>query len=149
MVDDLGTSDVSFPDTDSSASGFGSEFSVCSKGGTKSIGDLDEKELFTVAKSFLIAEINRLVEENQQLKQFKDKYHDVDKRLAVLKETIKPFRKNDFLSSVCLIAGSAGVGAQPSFLSLNSYGSYIFAGISAFLVVAGIIAVRADRPSLR
>ena len=67
--------------------------------------EADEKELPIVAKRFLITEANRLVEENQHLKQFKDKYHDVDKRLAALKETLKPLRTNEFLSSVCLATG--------------------------------------------
>jgi hypothetical protein len=106
----------------------------------------DEKELSTVAKRFLIAEINRLVEENQQLKQFKEKYHDVDKKLAVLKETIKPFRRYLFLSSVCLIAGSVGVAMAPSFLSINQYGWYVFVSVSALLLIAGI-AARVEEPS--
>jgi hypothetical protein len=101
---------------------------------------IDEQELSTVARRFLIAEINRLVEENQQLKQFKEKYHDVDKRLAVLKETLKPFRTNEFLSSVCLATGAAGLGAAPSFLSLNLYGWYVFVAVSGVLIVAGIAA---------
>jgi cytoskeletal protein CcmA (bactofilin family) len=93
------------------------------------------------------AEINRLVEENQQLKQFKEKYYDVDKKLAVLKETIKPFRRNHFLCSACLIAGSAGVAAAPSFLSINQYGWYVFFSVSAMLLIAGI-AARVEGPSI-
>lgn len=106
---------------------------------TEAIGsadEADEKELSIVAKRFLIAEANRLVEENQ----FKDKYHDVDKRLAALKETLKPRRTNEFLSSVCLATGSAGLGAAPTFLALSSYGWYVFVGLSAVLVLAGIAA---------
>jgi hypothetical protein len=125
------------------------EISVRSNGDAKAIDGSDEKVLSTV--TFLAAEINRLAEENRQLhtreqlidadlQRFKDKYHDLEKRLAVLKETIKPFRTNEFLSSVCLIAGSAGVGAAPSYLSLNSYGWYVFIGMSALLVIAGIVA---------
>jgi cytoskeletal protein CcmA (bactofilin family) len=86
------------------------------------------------------AEINRLVEENQQLKQFKEKYYDVDKKLALLKETIKPARIKVFLSSACLIAGSAGVAAAPSILSISQYGWYVFVGVSAMLLIAGIAA---------
>jgi hypothetical protein len=110
---------------------------------TEEIGsadEADEKELSTVAKRFLVAEVNRLVEENQHLKQFKDKYHDVDKKLAVLRETLKPLRTNEFLSSVCLATGSAGLGAAPTFLTLSSYGWYVFVGLSAVLVLAGIAA---------
>jgi hypothetical protein len=116
---------------------------------TEAIGsadEADEKELSIVAKRFLIAEANRLVEENQHLKQFKDKYHDVDKRLAALKETLKPLRTNEFLSSVCLATGSAGLGAAPTFLALSSYGWYVFVGLSAVLVLAGI-AAKASGPT--
>lgn len=101
----------------------------------------DEKERSTsAAQRFLTAEIDRLVEENQELKQFRDKYHDVDKKLAVLKEALKPFRTNELLSSVCLAIGSAGLGAAPSFVSLSSYGWYVFLIVSALLVFVGIAA---------
>jgi hypothetical protein len=83
------------------------------------------------------------VEENQHLKQFKDKYHDVDKRLAALKETLKPLRTNEFLSSVCLATGSAGLGATQTFLALSSYGWYVFVGLSAPQKLAD------PRPALR
>ena len=92
------------------------------------------------------AEINRLVEENQQLKQFKKKYYDVDKKLALLKESTKPARIKVFLSSACLIAGSAGVAAAPSILSINQYGWYVFVIFSAMLLIAGI-AARVERPA--
>jgi hypothetical protein len=99
------------------------------------------------------------VEENQQLKQFQEKYHELDKKLVVLekyhdlnkklvvlKETIKPFRRNLFLSSACLIAGAAGIAAAPSILSINQYGWYIFVSVSAMLLIAGI-AARVEGPS--
>jgi len=49
--------------------------------------------------AFLIAETNRLAKENQRLKD-KLALLDVEKRLALLKETFKSFRPNEFLSSV-------------------------------------------------
>jgi hypothetical protein len=125
-----------------------SALSVRSNGVTQAFDGAEDKELSTVAKRFLIAEINRLVEENQQLKQFKDKYHELDKKLVVLKETIKPFRRNLFLSSACLIAGAAGVAVAPSFLSNNQYGWYIFVSVSAMLLIAGI-AARVAWPSTK
>lgn len=125
----------------------------------QSIQHLQYRNIRTVAKRFLIAQINRLVEENQQLKQFKEKYHELDKKMTVLekyheldkkvvvlKETIKPFRRNLFLSSACLIAGAAGIGAAPSFLSLNSYGWYVFVSVSVMLLIAGI-AARVEGPA--
>jgi hypothetical protein len=139
MTDDS-EAGISFPATVGTGNGLAPGSEVASKGSTEEIVGGDEKELSTVAKRFLIAEINRLVEENRQLKQFKDKYHDIDKKLAIFKETSKPFRANEFLSSICLITGSAGLGAASSFLSLNSYGWYVFVGASALLTIAGIAA---------
>jgi hypothetical protein len=161
MTDDSGTSDLSSPATNGGSGDSASALSVHSNGVTEAFAGGDDKELSIVAKRFLIVEINRLVEENQQLKQFKDKYHELDKKLVVLekyheldkklvvlKETIKPFRRNLFLSSACLIAGAAGVAAAPSFLSINQYGWYVFVSVSAMLLIAGI-AARVEGPSTR
>jgi len=171
MTDDSGTSDLSSAATNGPSGDSASALSVRSNGVTQAtrakfsfagpFDGADDKELSTVAKRFLIAEINRLVEENQQLKQFKEKfheldkklvvlekYHDLDKKLVVLKETIKPFRRNLFLSSACLIAGAAGIAAAPSFLSMNQYGWYVFVSVSALLLIAGI-AARVEGPARR
>jgi hypothetical protein len=165
MTDDLGTGELSSPVTNG-ASDPASAISVRSDDDAKANDGVDEKVLYFLTTeinrlteeislrsngevktndgAFFIAEINRLAEENQQLKR---KYNDVERRLALLKEAIKPFRTNDFLSSVCLIAGSAGVGAVLSYLSLNSYGWCVFVGVSGMLVIAGIFA-KVGGPSL-
>jgi hypothetical protein len=124
-------------------------------GGTNGKGLADAKELsvpvtnlFMGEMERLIAELQRLAEENQQLKQFKDKFHyvdkslavvDAEKKLSVLKERAKPTRANDLLATACLIAGSVGLGAAPNFVSLNSlYEWYLFIIVSAMLVLVGI-----------
>jgi hypothetical protein len=140
MTNDSDAGSVAIPTAERDGKAPTSGTSIGSNGHVEGFSGTDDHELSTIAKRFLIAEVNRLVEENRQLRQFKDKYHDVDKRLAVLKETHRPFRGNEFLSSVCLIAGSAGLGSAPSFLSLNSYGWYIFVVISALLLISGIAA---------
>jgi hypothetical protein len=99
----------------------------------------------------LVAELQRLAEENRRLKQFEDKFHyvdkslavvDVEKRLCVLKEKVKPALANDLLATACLIAGSAGLGAAPNFVSLNSlYDWYLFVVVSGMLVLAGIASI--------
>jgi hypothetical protein len=146
MPEDPSASNFFSPATDHPGNGTATGIAVSAEGPLKEISGVDDKELSMVAKRFLVAEINRLVDENQQLKQCKDKYHDVDKKLAVLKETLRPFRINELLSSACLIAGSAGLGAAPSFLSLNLYGWYVFVSVSALLVITGI-AARVSGPS--
>ena len=138
MPEESSDTNFSFSAANRGGNGAAAGLAVGDNGLIDQISSTEERELSRVAKRFLVAEINRLVDENQQLKQFKDKYHDADKRLAVLKETLRPFRINELLSSACLIAGSAGLGAAPSFLSLSSYGWYVFVSVSALLVIAAI-----------
>ncbi|MFY9835570.1 MAG: hypothetical protein WAK55_03730 [Xanthobacteraceae bacterium] len=118
----------------------------------------DVKELSVPVANLLItemerfiAELERLAEENQQLKQCTDKFHYVDKRLAVLeadkslsvlKAKVKPARANELLAATCLVAGSAGLGAAPNFVSLSSeYTWYLFVIVSVMLVLAGIASI--------
>ena len=99
----------------------------------------------------LIAELERLAGENQQLKEYKDKFHyvdkslavaDAEKRLSVFKEKVKPARANELLAAACIVAGSVGLGAAPNFVSLNSlYEWYLFVILSATLVLAGIASI--------
>jgi hypothetical protein len=126
--------------------------------GTNGKGLADAKELSVPVANLLIgemerlvAELERLAEENQQLKQFKDKFHyvdkslavvDVEKKLSVVKEKVKPARANELLAAACLVAGSAGLGAAPDFVSLSSlYTWYLFVTVSAMLVLAGIASI--------
>ena len=146
MAEGSSASNLSSPTVERGGNGAASEIAIGPDARIEEISAVEEKELSRVAKRFLVAEINRLVDENQQLKQFKDRYHDIDKKLAVLKETVKPFRINELLSSVCLIAGSVGLGAAPNFLSLSSYGWYVFVSVSALLVIAAV-AARVSGPS--
>jgi hypothetical protein len=167
MTDDLGTGELSSPATNGDDSA--SAISVGSNGGAKAIDASEVTSTFLIAEinrlaeqisvgayggakaidasdvkarstaTFFIAETNRLAEENQRLKE-RLALLDVENRLALLKETIKQSRTNEFLSSVCLIAGSVGVGGALNYLSLNTYGWYVFIGMSAMLVLAGIVA---------
>ena len=91
MTDDLRTGELSSLATNGATGDSVSALSVGSNGGAKDASD--------ATVTFLIAEINRLAEENQRLKD-KLALLDVEKRLALLKETFKSFRPNEFLSSV-------------------------------------------------
>ena len=91
MTDDLRTGELSSLATNGATGDSVSALSVGSNGGAKDASD--------ATVTFLIAETNRLAEENQRLKD-KLALLDVEKRLALLKETFKSFRPNEFLSSV-------------------------------------------------
>jgi hypothetical protein len=75
------TSDLSSRATNGLPGGSESALSVPAVGAA--FAGADEKELSKVAKRFLVAEINRLVEENQQLKALQEKYHNLDKKMVV------------------------------------------------------------------
>ena len=79
MDDDLRTSDLS-SGTTNGLSGSASALSVAAVGAA--FAGADEKKPSKVTKRFLVAEINRLLEENQQLKAAQEKYHDIDKQLV-------------------------------------------------------------------
>jgi hypothetical protein len=105
---------------------------IRSNGKTEVINSADEKEMAT---RLIVGEVSRLVKENKRLRQMKDKHDDADKKLA-----INALRKNDFLSTICLVAGSAGLGTAPVFLNVNAYASYVLVSLSALLLIGGIAA---------
>jgi hypothetical protein len=137
MANDLGTDDISVSAGNGASERFGSSISI--------IGGPEKEISPAAANRFLVAEINRIMEENAELKQFKDKYyelkdkyHGAEKRLAVVRETLKSYRRHQVVSSACLIGGAAGLVAATSFSSFSSYGWYAFVTISALLLIVGI-----------
>jgi RNA-splicing ligase RtcB len=138
MANDLKTGDSSAPATNGADERSASAVSIIHG---------PEKELSPAAANrFLVAEINRIMEENAELRQFKDKYYGAEKKLAVVKETLKSYRRHQVVSSACLIGGTAGLVAAPNFLGLSSYGWYAFITISAVLLIVGL-ASRVDGTS--
>src|SRR5690242_40716 len=75
MDDDLRTSE---PATNGSSGG--SALSVAAVSAV--LAGADEKKLSKVTKRFLVSEIKRLEEENQQLKAAQEKYYEIDKKLV-------------------------------------------------------------------
>lgn len=100
--------------------------------------DLSEDEISSPATlRFLIDEIERLDKENSLLESFRSQFHQKDKETSILSERMMKDDTVKSLSSVCLAVGSAGLGAAPSYIPLTSAG-YVFLGLSAVLIVAGL-----------
>ncbi len=69
-------------DLRTSAPSGGSDSAVCVAAVGAAPAGADAKKVSKVTKRFLIAEIKRLVEENQQLRAAQEKYHGIDKKLV-------------------------------------------------------------------
>ena len=100
--------------------------------------DLSDEELSVPAvRRFLIADIDRLTEENASLQKFRDTYHQVDKECEILKHRVENKRTRTILDSAFLATGSAGIGAAPAYISISSYG-WVFFGLSLMIVALSI-----------
>jgi hypothetical protein len=102
---------------------------------------LNEEELSSpAARRFMIAEIERLDAECTALRGLAAPYNDLRVKCAVLEESQRRSRWYNILSVMCLSAGSAGLGAAPSYLAISDLHGvgWTFAIVSGVLVVAGI-----------
>ena len=87
-----------------------------------------------IVSRFLIEEIERLDNETQELRSYRDEYHRVDKELSVLREQQKHIQTMNLRDAGVLAVGSAGLGAAPSYIETSSYG-WVFFVLSAVLVI--------------
>jgi hypothetical protein len=103
--------------------------------------NLSEEEIASpAARRFLIFEIERLDAQCVELREVERRHSDLRVELATLKEGAKQSRLNELVSFICLTVGSAGLGAAPSYISVESVAGvgWVFAIGSGLLVVAGI-----------
>lgn len=107
--------------------------------------DLSEDEVDTPAgRRFLIADIDRLQEECDQLKTVERKYHDLRVANAHLDAQVKSNDRLDWLTLIATSAGAAGLSTAPSYMAdaeLSNFG-YALLAISIVLVAAGILVRR-------
>lgn len=105
--------------------------------------NLSPEELASPAAGrFLIAEIERLDGQCAELKVVEKKYGDLRVEVASLQERATTSKLLEITSFACLSVGSAGLGAAPSYLSLDgalALGLVIAAG-STILVAVGVFA---------
>lgn len=101
---------------------------------------LTEKELSSPATALtLIDEIERLEGEKAELADYREKFHEADKTLAVLQSKTEGNRGNDIVFGVALSTGFGAIGYAPSVWTVGSTGPVILA-IGAIVVVVGIVA---------
>lgn len=103
--------------------------------------DLSDDELATpAARRFLIAELERLDEQNEEQRQIVALYHNQRVDIARLSSELGKSKYVELLSNVCLAIGSAGIGAAPSYFSLKDGTTIglVILGLAVVLLVAGI-----------
>lgn len=102
--------------------------------------ELSEKELASPAvQKMLVDEIERLEAECDDLSSYRPKFHEADKRAAVLDEKFKGKISVDILQTGCLTAGAAALGYAPS-ITTGHPSALMVAIFGVVLVIAGLAA---------
>ncbi|WP_157633639.1 hypothetical protein [Thioflavicoccus mobilis] len=123
--------------------GEGAVTQVTSKKGRQSFRqvrrELTEDELSSpAAQRLILDELDRLEEENLELKKTRNKFHEVDKRASVLDEKLKKHTALDILSSASLASGSLALGYAPKVWVTGTATGPIFLVIGIVMIAAGI-----------
>jgi hypothetical protein len=101
---------------------------------------LTDDELSSPAiQRLLLDELDRLEREVSEQSQFRDRYHEADKRASVLEEKVKHWEATEIAHILCLTAGSALIGYAPSVWDHPPVG-YLAIAIGAVLVIGAVIA---------
>jgi hypothetical protein len=102
--------------------------------------ELSDEELSSpVVGKMLVEELERAEEEIVELKTFRDKFTEADKRVAVQNEKLKGNVAIEIISTGCIAAGAAALVYAPEAWKSqpNGWISVIFGGV---LTIAGIVA---------
>lgn len=98
----------------------------------------DEELLSPAVQRLLLDEIEKLDRQVIQLEEYRNKFHEVDKRQAVLEQRIKRSISSDVIFGVCLCVGAAALGYAPSVWSHQPSG-YLSIAIGSILIFGGIV----------
>lgn len=102
--------------------------------------ELTEEELSSpAAQRLLLDELDRLEDENTELKGISRRFHEADKRASILDEKLKRHTALDIFSSVALVAGSLALGHAPNVWVVDNVTGSIFLVIGIVMIVGGIL----------
>jgi hypothetical protein len=100
--------------------------------------ELSEEELTTPAVQRLLVEDNeRLERERLDLLDYERRFHDVDKRVAILEEKLKKSIAGEVIFGVCLTVGAALLGFSPAVWEKGPTGPLLIV-FGTILIVGGI-----------
>ena len=129
------------PDQEPGNQGVGQEPAQESKGRpsfSRLLRPLTEDEMTASGvQKLLVAEIDRLEEENRGLKEISREFGDSQRRIGVLEEKLKSHTALDVISGGCITVGGVALGAIPALSSVQPYG-LVAAGVGIVLIAVGI-----------
>jgi hypothetical protein len=100
--------------------------------------ELSDEELASPAvQRLLMDEIDRLEGETGDLKEFRNKYHEADRKCAVLAEKNNITKAHEILYGVCLTMGAACLGFARTFWGQQPVG-IIFIAVGLVLIGGGV-----------
>jgi hypothetical protein len=87
----------------------------------------------------LVEELERVEDENNDLKNFREKFNTADKDLAVANQKLKGWQSMEIISTGCIAVGAAALVYVPEAWKTqpNGWIALIFGGV---LTVIGIVA---------
>ena len=102
--------------------------------------ELSEEELATPGvQKMLVEELERVEDENNDLKTFREKFHTADKDLAIANQKLKGWRSMEIISTGCIAVGAAALVYVPDAWKTqpNGWIALVFGGV---LTAIGILA---------
>ena len=100
--------------------------------------ELSKEELVTPGVGKMLLETLESVEaENAELKSIRDRFHIIDKELAVTKEKLKSRLSIDILSTGCIAIGTGALGFVPDAWKNYPDGEVVL-GIGIAMILIGI-----------
>lgn len=103
--------------------------------------ELSEEELGTTGvQKMLIAEVERLDEENGTLVDFRDKYYDLRADLAVATQKERQGQAAEVISSACIALGGAALGYVPAVWETQRLTAVLAIAIGVVLIIAAVAA---------
>jgi hypothetical protein len=102
--------------------------------------ELSDQELLSPAvQKLLLDEIDRLEEDNTELSGYRGRFHEADKRAAILEHKSRVSAAHEIISISCITIGGAAIGYAPSVWATQPSG-YIALAFGVVLVVCGVVA---------
>lgn len=102
--------------------------------------ELSDEELASPGvQKMIVEELGRCQDTISSMESYREKFYEVDKKLAIEVEKGKKNLATEIVSGGCLAVGSAAIGYAPSLTSLPLAG-YLAVAFAVVLIIVGVVA---------